>query len=93
MAGSFTRIDNRCQNRTPVEKLLEAWPQIDVHMLARQLMDGAETTITFKPGLHFSVKAKAGFLDIDGQQIRVGWHASLPLRTFECPGAASQNTS
>ena len=54
-------------------------------MLARQLTEGAETTISFKPGLHFSVKAKAGFLDINGQQIRVGWHASLPLQTFECP--------
>jgi hypothetical protein len=39
-------------------------------------------------GACFSAKAKAGFLDINGQQIRVGWHASLPLRTFECPRCA-----
>jgi hypothetical protein len=70
MPGAFTRTDDPGHNRTPADKLLEAWPQIDAHMLARQgaLIDGAETTITFEPGLCFSAKAKAGVLDINGQK-------------------------
>jgi hypothetical protein len=47
------------------------------------------------PGIRrrFLAKAKAVFLDINGRQIRVGWHASPPLRTFECPRCGEPNAS
>ena len=35
-------------------------------------------------------QSQAGFLDINGQQIRVGWHASVPVRS-NAPSAASRS--
>jgi hypothetical protein len=87
--GTFGLADDVCHDRVPTERLTSSHPMLDVHQLAREglLAPGTEARIDGGEG-HGGYRlavAGGGILEIDGQQIQVGWHRSLPLPCFICP--------
>jgi hypothetical protein len=85
MVAVFGLGEPQHDHLVPLERLVEANPMLDVHQLAREglLTPGREAKIS--NGGYLLAVHEAGNLELDGQQIRLGWHRALPLRVLVCP--------
>jgi hypothetical protein len=90
MGCCFGLADRFQDDRIPPERLLESHPTVDVHELARQGLLALPESQSVQYGAYQLVSQAPGKIRLDGQEIRVSWHRSLPLRVFVCPNCGRE---
>ena len=87
MPGVFGLKEDHHHEHVPVERLTENRPCVDVFRLYREglLLVGASARLQTAHGGSQLATREAGKIEIDGNQVRVSWHKSLPLPVFVCP--------
>ena len=90
MPGAFGLKEDHHHGRVPVERLAENRTCADIFWLYREglLLIGASVTLQTAHGNYLIATREAGKIEIDGKQVRVSWHKSLPLPVFVCPACS-----
>jgi len=87
MVGCFGLKDDHHHDHVALQRLVSQHASVSVHDLDRQglLTVGAQAHIQTPHGGYLAAIRQPGILDLDGQQILLGWHPSLPLHVVICP--------
>ena len=71
------------KRRTPDENLVEHWPQLDIHAVARE---GHLAKLMADRGMPTGQTGVAPLtIRIDSQEVRISWHNALSMPVWICP--------